>query len=110
MAPSRDVRDSAAKHPDSEIVELIPALRAFARTFYRDVNDADDLVQETLTKGLSHLHQFEAGTSMKSWLFTIMRNTFYTRIKMAKREAPGSADCVSARPVVNATQEWSARG
>lgn len=110
MAPSRRSRDSAAKHPDSEIVELIPALRAFARTFYRDVNDADDLVQETLTKGLSHLHQFEAGTSMKSWLFTIMRNTFYTRIKMAKREAPGSADCVSARPVVNATQEWSARG
>jgi len=110
MAPSRYERDSAPRHPGSEIVNLIPALRAFARTFYRDPNDADDLVQETLTKGLSHLHQFEAGTSMKSWLFTIMRNTFYTKIKVAKREAPGTADCVSARPVVNATQEWSARG
>ncbi|WP_173932213.1 sigma-70 family RNA polymerase sigma factor [Chelativorans sp. Marseille-P2723] len=110
MATSRHVRHSAPKNPGSEIVDLIPALRAFARTFYRDASDADDLVQETLTKGLSHLHQFEAGTSMKSWLFTIMRNTFYTKIKVAKREAPGSADCVSARPVVNATQEWSARG
>jgi DNA-binding transcriptional ArsR family regulator len=39
-----------------------------------------------------------------------MRNTFYTKIKVSKREAPGSADCVSARPVVGATQEWSARG
>lgn len=110
MAPSPDQRDSAPKLPNSEIVELIPALRAFARTFYRDANDADDLVQETLMKGLAHLHQFQAGTSMKSWLFTIMRNTFYTKIKIAKREAPGSADCVSAKPVVNATQEWSARG
>lgn len=110
MAPSARLRDRAPRHPNSEIVELIPALRAFARTFYRDANDADDLVQETLTKGLSHLHQFEVGTSMKSWLFTIMRNTFYTRIKVSKREAPGSADCVSAKPIVGATQEWSARG
>jgi len=110
MAPSRDVRDSAPKPPNSEIVELIPALRAFARTFYRDVHDADDLVQETLMKGLAHLHQFEAGTSMKSWLFTIMRNTFYTKVKIAKREAPGAADCVSDKPTISATQEWSARG
>lgn len=96
--------------PDKEIVRLIPALRAFARTFYRDPNDADDLVQETLTKGLAKIHQFEIGTSMKSWLFTIMRNTFYTRIKVAKREAPAAAECASARPAVNPTQEWSARG
>jgi DNA-directed RNA polymerase specialized sigma24 family protein len=33
---------------DSSIVELIPALRAFARTFYRDPTDADDLVQEAV--------------------------------------------------------------
>lgn len=110
MARSQRPKGSAPPSPGSEIVELIPALRAFARTFYRDPNDADDLVQETLTKGLSHLHQFEAGSSMKSWLFTIMRNTFYTKIKVSKREAPGSADCVSARPMVGATQEWSARG
>ena len=96
--------------PDAEIVKLIPALRAFARTFYRDANDADDLVQETLTKGLAKIHQFQPGTSMKSWLFTIMRNTFYTRIKVETREAPGSADCVASRQAVDATQEWSARG
>jgi RNA polymerase sigma factor (sigma-70 family) len=94
----------------SEIVQLIPALRAFARTFARDPNDADDLVQETLTRGLTSIHQFTPGTSMKSWLFTIMRNTFYTRIRVSSREAPGDADCVSARPASDATQEWSVRG
>jgi RNA polymerase sigma factor (sigma-70 family) len=106
--PGQKMRESAAS--DQEIVELIPALRAFARTFYRDPNDADDLVQETLTKGLASIHQFEPGTSMKSWLFTIMRNTFYTKIKIATREAPGAADCASSRPATDPTQEWSARG
>jgi RNA polymerase sigma factor (sigma-70 family) len=88
---------------------LIPALRAFARTFCRSIPDADDLVQETLTKGLANLDKFEPGTRMKSWLFTIMRNSFYTRAKTSLREAPGLADCASGRPVSEATQEWSVR-
>lgn len=96
--------------PQSEIVNLIPALRAFARTFYREPTHADDLVQETLTRALANIHQFRPGTSMKSWLFTIMRNAFYTKIKIDTREAPGAADCVSLRPAADPTQEWSYRG
>lgn len=92
------------------IVEIIPALRAFARTFCRNPADADDLAQETLTKALANLDKFEPGTRMKSWLFTIMRNTFYTRVRIAAREAPGAAECVSDRPAMEATQEWSVRG
>jgi len=95
---------------EANVVDLIPALRAFARTFCRDPADADDLVQETLTKGLANLDKFEPGTRMKSWLFTIMRNTFYTRIKTYSREAPGLVDCASGRPVSEATQEWTLRG
>ena len=90
--------------PQSEIVHLIPALRAFARTFYREPTHADDLVQETLTRALANIHQFRPGTSMKSWLFTIMRNAFYTKIKIDTREAPGAADCVSLRPAADPTQ------
>jgi RNA polymerase sigma-70 factor (ECF subfamily) len=89
------------------IVDLIPALRAFARTFCRVPADADDLVQETLTKGLANLDKFEPGTRMKSWLFTIMRNTHYTRVGVAAREAPGLLDCASNRPVSEPSQEWS---
>ncbi|MBA3446431.1 MAG: sigma-70 family RNA polymerase sigma factor [Pseudaminobacter sp.] len=93
----------------SEVVDMIPALRAFSRTFYKDLNDAEDLVQETLMKGITHLDRFQFGTNMKSWLFTIMRNTFYTRIKISNREGPGLLDCASARPVSAASQEWSLR-
>ncbi|MGN6549721.1 MAG: sigma-70 family RNA polymerase sigma factor [Pararhizobium sp.] len=94
----------------SEIVALIPALRAFARTFYANRDDADDLVQDTLLKGIDKIHLYEPGTQMKSWLFTIMRNTFYNRIRKENRERPGFAECASSRPTTAATQEWSARG
>ena len=104
------LKDHESAAPQAEIVQLIPALRAFARTFYREPNEADDLVQETLTRALSSIHQFRPGTSMKSWLFTIMRNAFYTKIRVETREAPGAADCVSLRPASDPTQEWSARG
>ncbi|HEV2503743.1 MAG TPA: sigma-70 family RNA polymerase sigma factor [Mesorhizobium sp.] len=95
---------------DASIVELVPAFRAFARTFCRNPNDADDLVQETLVKALNSFDSFEPNTRLKSWMFTIMRNTFYKRIKVYIREAPGSIDCVAARPRIEATQEWSVRG
>ena len=101
---------SSHERDDTEIVELIPALRAFARTFYRNAADADDLVQETLTKGIANIDKFTPGTRMKSWLFTIMRNTFCTRRLMRKREQPGLSDCVAGRLAVEAPQLWSVRG
>jgi RNA polymerase sigma-70 factor (ECF subfamily) len=54
----------------SEIVALVPALRGFARRFYRNAHDAEDLVQETLVKSLSNLEKFQDGTQLKSWMFS----------------------------------------
>lgn len=93
-----------------EVVALIPALRAFARTFHRNATDADDLVQETLIKALANIEKFQPGTRLKSWLFTIMRNTFYTHVKTRSRETPGSADCVAINVPCAATQDWTVRG
>ncbi len=90
------------------MVELIPALRAFARSFCRNASDADDLVQETLAKAIANLDRFEPGTRLKSWLFTIMRNTFLTNVARARREGPAPAE-PAAGPVQEATQEWSAQ-
>jgi RNA polymerase sigma factor (sigma-70 family) len=96
-----------AANTNAMVVDLIPALRAFARTFCRNANDADDLVQETLTRALRNLHQFTPGTRLKSWLFTIMRNTFFTKVKLYNRERPGDEDCVSLQRTCAPTQEWS---
>jgi RNA polymerase sigma factor (sigma-70 family) len=93
----------------AEMIDLIPALRSFARRLDRSPSNVDDLVQETLMRALANLDKFQEGTSLKSWMFTILRNTFCTKFGLAKREIVGIEDCASARPSVNAPQEWSVR-
>lgn len=68
------------------LTELEEPLRRFARRFVSDDNDVNDLVQETFLKALKYSHQFNPGTSLKSWLFTIMRNTFCTAYRKRIRE------------------------
>jgi RNA polymerase sigma factor (sigma-70 family) len=99
-----------APNLSDDIVEFIPALRAFARSLARNSTDADDLVQETLLKAIASANRFERGTNLRAWLFTIMRNTFYTRAKQAARERTGTTDCVSGASVSEPTQEWTVRG
>ncbi|MDR7124277.1 RNA polymerase sigma factor (sigma-70 family) [Pseudorhodobacter sp. 4114] len=92
------------------IVELVPALRAYGRTLCRNAADADDLVQQTLTKAIANADKFTPGTRLRAWLFTIMRNSFYTNAVLRARETTGAADCISGLQVTPATQEWSLRG
>ncbi|WP_079211025.1 RNA polymerase sigma factor [Brucella pituitosa] len=92
--------------PD-HLVAMIPALRAFARRFYNRKEDAEDLVQETLVKAIANRHKYAPYAPLKSWLFTIMRNTFCTRIRVQNREAPGMADCISQELVVKPSQEYA---
>ena len=97
-----------ASNPTSEnVVEMLPALRAFARTFYRNQNDADDLVQDTLVRALNSYNTFTPGTQLKSWLFTIMRNAFYTQIRKSSREPLGVIRCVSDQRSAPPSQEWT---
>ena len=81
--------------PRVEIREMVDPLNAFARRFYRDRCDVEDLVQETLLRALANIDSYTPGTRMKSWLFTIMRNTFYNRARVYDREKPAAADCAS---------------
>jgi len=69
----------------SSVEELIPALQRFARSLARNAADADDLLQDTLERALGRAHQFEAGTNLKAWMFTIMRNRFYTECRRRQR-------------------------
>ena len=51
-------------------------LKPFAINLTRDTDAANDLYQETLYKALANQEKYNAGTNIKAWLFTIMRNIF----------------------------------
>ncbi|QRM34424.1 sigma-70 family RNA polymerase sigma factor [Microvirga sp. VF16] len=71
-----------------QMLSAIPHLRAFAISLSGDITYADDLVQTALMRGLEYLDKFQPGTSMQAWLFTILRNRFYTEIRRRRREVP----------------------
>ncbi len=75
-----------ASDPRDEIVEHLPAMRAFALSLTRNGSSADDLVQDTIVKAWKNIDKFSAGTNMRAWLFTILRNTFYSDRRKSKRE------------------------
>lgn len=75
---SQDVRD--------ELVEHLPALRAFAISLTRNNAIADDMVQDTIVKAWTNIDKYQAGTNMRAWLFTILRNSYYSNRRKAKRE------------------------
>ncbi len=72
--------------PRDELVDHLPALRAFALSLTRDGSSADDLVQDTIVKAWTHIDKFQAGTNLRAWLFTILRNTFYSARRKVRRE------------------------
>lgn len=63
-----------------------PSLRAFAISLCRNVDRAEDFVQETLLRGWTHLDSFQPGTNMSAWLFTILSNLFRSDYRKRRRE------------------------
>jgi RNA polymerase sigma-70 factor (ECF subfamily) len=89
-----------------QVVALIPALRAFAWSISRNGSEADDLVQDTLIKAWSHRDKFETGTNLRAWLFTILRNTYYTAVVRRRREVRDEDDQHARSLTAAPTQEW----
>src|SRR5918993_4063246 len=70
----------------ASLLKAIPHLRAFAISLTGKVDQADDLVQEAIMRGLNKLDTFTPGTDLQAWLFTILRNQFYTSLRKRRRE------------------------
>src|SRR5215216_6674885 len=68
------------------LLAATPNLRAFAVSLTGSFDRADDLVQDTLLRALSHIDRFERGTNLNAWLFTILRNLFHSEYRKRKRE------------------------
>jgi len=65
----------------------ILALTNFANKLTKNSVEAQDIVQETCIKAFKNRDSFKAGTSFKSWSFTILKNTFITKYNKQKKKA-----------------------
>ena len=81
-----------------DLVAQIPGLRAFAVSLCGSVTLADDLVQEALLRAWSNSDKFQRGTSLRAWMFTILRNVYYSQYRKRSREVQDS-DGVFARGI-----------
>jgi len=80
-----------------DLIGTIPNLRAFAVSLCGNPDRADDLVQETLVKAWSNLSSFVEGTNLAAWLFTILRNIYYSEYRKRRREVADSDGAIAAR-------------
>ena len=82
--PSRE--SAASSQITADLLSVIPNLRAFAVSLCGNIDRADDLVQETLVKAWSNIGSFVEGTNLRAWLFTILRNIYYSEYRKRRRE------------------------
>jgi RNA polymerase sigma-70 factor (ECF subfamily) len=87
------------------IVKEIPNLRAFATSLSGSVTLADDLVQDTLLRAWSNADKFQAGTNLRAWLFTILRNAYYSHYRKRTREVQDTDGLYSERLAIVGDQE-----
>jgi RNA polymerase sigma-70 factor, ECF subfamily len=87
------------------LIAAVPNLRAFANSLCGDPTRADDLVQDTLVKAWSNLDGFEKGSNLKAWLFTILRNTYFSELRKRRREVEDADGALAERMSVMPEQQ-----
>src|SRR5271166_85447 len=103
--PSRRAQPMSPGSFKDDLVAEIPGLRAFAVSLCGSVTMADDLVQEALLRAWSNSEKFQLGTSLRAWLFTILRNIYYSQYRKRAREVQDSDGVYSRGIAVEGDQE-----
>ena len=90
-----------------ELIELIPFLRAFSRSICGNNVLADDMAQEALAKAWQARDSFQPNSNLKAWLFTILRNEYYSYRRRAWRQSELDSTAAEALPSAADGQLWS---
>ena len=89
--------ESGVVNKHEAMLAELPPLRRYARALARDIDAADDLVQDCLERAISRQHQFRDGTDMRAWLFTIMHGIFVNGVRRRPRAAEQPLDAVAGK-------------
>ena len=87
-----------------DLMVQLSSLRAFSISLVGKVDSADDLVQETVMKAWANRASFTPGTNLRAWLFTILRNEFYTVFRKRRREVEDANGEIAAKVGVHPAQ------
>lgn len=66
--------------------QQVPILRRRALKLTANEHRAEDLVQDTLLKAWAKRDSYRPDTNLRAWLFTILRNTFFSDLRKFRRE------------------------
>lgn len=104
MNTQKETGDDIARTFKREMLSCLPSLRAFAYSLSGKPDRADDLMQDAIMKAWAKQDSFEPGTNMKAWLFTILRNEFYSQARKRGREIQDSDGLFTERMAVHPAQ------
>jgi RNA polymerase sigma-70 factor (ECF subfamily) len=88
----------------TELVELLPRLRRFARALARNAHDADDLVQTAIERALAHAGQLRADAPLAGWMFGILRHAWIDEQRARGRRGRLFASGEPAEEVADSAQ------
>lgn len=88
-----------------ELTDLIPHLRAFARSLCGNPTLADDVAQDAMLKAWKARDKFKPGSNLKAWTFTILRNQFYSIKRRSWRATSLDQEVAEQTIVANSNQE-----
>ena len=81
---SEECADYDMQDIHDRMVKLLPRLRRFVQSRARGLDCSDDLIQETYVRALTHLHQWQPGTRLDSWMFRIAQNLCIDHMRAEK--------------------------
>lgn len=87
------------------IMHQTNSLHLYALHFSHDADEANDLVQDTLLRAMTHYNKFREGTNIKGWLYTIMKNIFINNYRRLSRTSSlvVQADNISSANLVHSS-------
>lgn len=105
------LQDAAGRRArfEHEVLAHLDALYTFARRLTRNHHDAEDVVSEAILRAFDHWEQYELGTNVRAWLFTILYHAFVNRKRSEWREVDVPED-EDGRPMFEAVGEVDPEG
>jgi RNA polymerase sigma-70 factor (ECF subfamily) len=93
---------------EAAVTEIIPFLRCQAFSLAKRRELGEDMAQGALAKAWRSRRSFKPGTNLKAWLFTILRNDFYSHQRIAWRQLPWDPEAFETASTTSDDQHWAA--